>query len=240
VSKLKSLCPDATHDPIRRFFSPGGFQQIKSAARDFSLYQKGAEFLRKKPMNEECMTNEQRDALRRAFGAHLRSAADLLNAWRAGLSDERIRQLERFYDEEGLQIGLSVRMHGDRYAVLVVLTDVDKIEVAVLDTIEQTRLLQMSTRLRHTIGWAVVALTERSAGSTTALLQLPRSERIATAGREARSRTQQHRIARIFARGDFIARAPVTHFTETDCLARFHARIRSSVRLDSTFSKATT
>ena len=84
------------------------------------------------------MTNEQRDALRRAFGAHLRSSADLLGAWQATLSGERTRQLARFYDEQGLQIGLSVRMHGDRYAVLVVLTDVDNIEVAVLDTIEQT------------------------------------------------------------------------------------------------------
>ena len=74
--------------------------------------------------------------LRQAFAAHLKSGAELLAAWKAGLSAEDTATVEGL-EARGLRIGLSIAMPADHFVIHVFLLDPSG-ETTILTTIDQT------------------------------------------------------------------------------------------------------
>ena len=82
------------------------------------------------------------EAISRAFGAHLRSGAELLTLWKSGLEAEEATKLADF-EAKGLRLGLSVAMPIDRYVIHVFLLD-SAGETIICSTIEQAGVLNTS------------------------------------------------------------------------------------------------
>lgn len=75
------------------------------------------------------------EPLRHAFAAHLRSGAELLAAWKAGLDAEDTATIEE-WESKGLRIGLSIAMPADHFMVYVFMLD-QRGETVVLSTLDQ-------------------------------------------------------------------------------------------------------